>query len=467
MPPSEPEKLLVRSRKRKLDHTSSRDIVPIKDDPEAVSAHMNSLSSAPGATPETHGNQEISLRKPISSCDHKEKHHQCLAMYTLSQDQSNQCDSHYPGDSIKRPALTPARSNESKQQELIPSCSVCTYPCWNCGATDGPPRSPSPISERSSVSMDFSASLPGCNSQRGKKRKISGGKAYVGPKDELFASEILRRCGLKNPIYPTATMGSIFGGLQRPTESRVVIELDDQQLSAIATDVHIFETRRYDENTLAFLLVESLLKRDRFVDPFGPQTLLSLRRDRWKIDRAGPEIPGHEYYYDWIIEPDATYMVSVNMFEPRQRERMWASAADSFLLAEPHGVCPYLTVEYKSTAKGGKAEDAVNQVTVASIIWLNQRRNIKARSGSTDYGDLRHYAVIFPSNQAIILETTCSEDGYVRRELDRCFLVRPEELKRFIQWSNAIHSWGLGPNASAFREDVEKCLDRADGEKGL
>lgn len=426
-----------------------------KDDQEAVSAHITKLSAF-RADPEAQGNREMTLRELYYSDVNKKKDNGCVAMSSIPQDQSNQPDS-CNSDSIKRPVLTSAGDNELTRGQLIP-CPVCAYPCWNCRTIEGPPQAPSPVSEDSSGSMDSSNSPPENSIRPRKKRKLHEGREYLGPKDEQFAEEILQQCGLEIGIGQTASVGSIFDGLQQPTESRVFIDLDDQRLHAIAMDICIFDIRRYDEDALAFLLSDFLLKRDHFIDPRGPKAITSLRRDKWKFHETGPQIPGREYYYDWNMEPDVTYMVSTNMFDPRQRRRIRRLGVSSSLFAEPNGICPYLTIEYKSTAKGGKSQDAMNQVAAASIVWLNSRRRIRARSGSTVYEDLRHYAFTFPSDQAIVWETLCTQDGYVLRELDNCHLTTSEGLKRFIQWSNAIHAWGLGPNASTFNEDVENYL---------
>ena len=35
-----------------------------------------------------------------------------------------------------------------------------------------------------------------------------------------------------------------------------------------------------------------------------------------------------------------------------------------------------------------------------------------------------------------------------------------DDLKLYIEWNNAIHSWGIGANASSFKEDVVTLLGR-------
>ena len=36
-----------------------------------------------------------------------------------------------------------------------------------------------------------------------------------------------------------------------------------------------------------------------------------------------------------------------------------------------------------------------------------------------------------------------------------------ESLEDYIKWSNAIHAWGLGHNATSYQKDMEKLLRSA------
>ena len=244
------------------------------------------------------------------------------------------------------------------------------------------------------------------------------------------------------------------------TNSRVFLDPDTDSVREIARDFEVYHTRKYDENSLAFLASESLVLRDRYVGRHDAKALLSLRRDKRRPSMAGPEIPSHTHYYDWAIEPDATYAVSINMFELELRKQM-AMSIGSSLLVEPDGVCPYLTVEYKSTEKGGRRSDAQNQLAAASVVWLNQRKQIRRQLKRTENTDLKHYSVIIISNHFEVWEMSCDGEGFNFRRLDKGLpLDSVEGVRRYVEWSNAIHAWGLGPHASAFRKDVEAFLTR-------
>ena len=37
--------------------------------------------------------------------------------------------------------------------------------------------------------------------------------------------------------------------------------------------------------------------------------------------------------------------------------------------------------------------------------------------------------------------------------------TRIDDLRLYLEWSNAIHAWGLGANAQAFKEDIEALVE--------
>lgn len=115
---------------------------------------------------------------------------------------------------------------------------------------------------------------------------------------------------------------------------------------------------------------------------------MSLRRDKWRPGKDGPPVTTLEgYTYEWDIELDMTYMVALNLFERDLRDILSQANLD-WLLAESEGVCPYLTFELKRAEKSGKDSDAMYQISVASVLWLHQRKKLKDRLNSSDFSDL-------------------------------------------------------------------------------
>ncbi len=64
--------------------------------------------------------------------------------------------------------------------------------------------------------------------------------------------------------------------------------------------------------------------------------------------------------YDWDLEPDTTYAVSIRMFNLEYRKNLHLNAFQPWVAEKDVAVCPYLTVEYKSAGKGGKQTEATN-----------------------------------------------------------------------------------------------------------
>jgi hypothetical protein len=63
------------------------------------------------------------------------------------------------------------------------------------------------------------------------------------------------------------------------------------------------------------------------------------------------------------------YMVATTLFEEDLRSALIRPDLD-WLLDEPAGVCPHLTVELKCAEKSGKDSDAKYQISAASVLWL-------------------------------------------------------------------------------------------------
>jgi hypothetical protein len=135
-------------------------------------------------------------------------------------------------------------------------------------------------------------------------------------------------------------------------------------------------------------------------------------------------------------------------------------------LAESKAACPYLTIEYKCASKTGKKFHAFNQNACASIIWLLQRRTMRHDLG-LETADLRHYSIIFVDAQYEIWEARCEAETFPFAIMEFGDLRKVADVKELVKWSNAIHRWGLGPNATSFKADVLELLKRLDADPQL
>ena len=356
---------------------------------------------------------------------------------------------------------------ELLQPEEKRHCTNCGDPCWRCISSNTPPDLPAlhenQVSEHDSMEPP-STPASACTTSSGKKRKTyeTNGLKYVGPKDPEFESGILIPCGMvldrRAPSNLTPT--TIFGTQSSAPSSQVIIRKTQEELQDIIEDLNEHRNRQYDEHALTMICADSIILRDRNKcnDPFNDTEIIRAeRRDKWRPHKEGP-IAGGAYVYDWDLEPDATYTVSISMFNANDRSDLKSTTCERWL-AEKDSVCPYLTIEYKCSEKMGKTSHATYQTAAASMLWLHQRKQIRdALSESLD--NLRHYSITIFDSDYIISETRFRGIRYHIRMLAEGKLTKIDDFKAYIEWSNAIHIWGLGPNATSFKKDIQKLLER-------
>ena len=329
-------------------------------------------------------------------------------------------------------------------------------------------RSPSasltPSQDSNSTKSDTTQNTSSTSSRKKRERYLEAGMVYVGPKDENFQAAILdplgvfvssSRSGETKPI-------EIFGLQSSTPKSRVILNKQDNELAEITLDFQQYQRRQYDKHALSMLCSDSIVPRDRWIDaPLVGEDhniTTSVRRDKWKPKKEGPSIPVGGYTYDWDIEPDTTYGVSIRMFDVEDRRALRLEDCQPWL-AEGEAVCPYLTVEYKCRANNGKASEAKDQNTAASVLWLHQRKEIRQALG-LGLDDLKHFSITIVDSIYTVSEAQFRDGFYYLRDLVRGLLTTMDGLKLYIEWNNAIHSWGLGANASSFKEDIVILLDR-------
>ena len=228
----------------------------------------------------------------------------------------------------------------------------------------------------------------------------------------------------------------------------------------ISVQIMLYHRRRYNEATFTKLITNWLAPFDDYVEMDGLQLVTSLWREKWKPGKAGPYVSSQMgYIYDWDIEPDTTFMVASNLFEPSLREEI--SGPDlQWLLAEPSGVSPYLTFEIKTAERAGKESEAIHQISAAGAIWLHQRRQLKEELQASDFSDVRHYSIVINSMNYQIWEATYDRGRFVVQMIYYGSFSEPEGVVQYAKWSNAIHKWGLGTNARAFKRDVIALLEK-------
>lgn len=390
---------------------------------------------------------------------------------------------------LPEPAPTPtATPTPTPLKTLLPEsnwhCSNCGRPCWGCFSPPEVPPDVASLDEEEDIDRLRMRSVPTTPTESGtslntntttysKKRKkhAAGGLNYVCPRDKEFEDDIL--ASLEAQIFYKASVNfrplDIFGQQASTPDSCVVLSKTDDQLKRIMGDFAAYLARGYDEHALFTICANSIIPRDEFIhtdlDDEEQTFMISVRRDKWKPKKNGPPMQREigKPVYDWDIEPDTTYAVSIQIFESQHRKAL-TRKENQQLVAESGAVCPYLTVEYKCAEKTGKCKIAIHKVAAASILWMHQRQEIRQKLGLT-LADLRHYSITIVDHMYTIWEAYFREDKHRLRNLSHGDLTTMSGLKNYIAWANAIHTWGLGENASSFKKDIETHLERPRGQQ--
>ena len=298
------------------------------------------------------------------------------------------------------------------------------------------------------------------------------GIKFVGPRDQDFKDHILDTLGVIWAQHAQQnSKPSLFLRSQPLPQSKVMIRGDDKDLEGIRMDFKQYKARPYDEHALSTLCWDSIVLRDKWVEnplddgeAFENEEELvvknqepiktSVRRDRWKPQKQGPPMPeGSRFVYDWELEPNTSYAVSIRMFNLEYRKKLHLDAFQSWVAEKDVAVCPYLTVECKCSQM-----QATNQAIAAAVLWLYQRKNLRNTIGKT-YGGLSHFLITIVDSIYVISEGRLKGNEYIMREQVNGDLTRIDDLKLYIEWSNAIHAWGLGANAQNFKEDIETLVE--------
>ncbi|MCJ1405557.1 hypothetical protein MMC11_008785 [Xylographa trunciseda] len=380
----------------------------------------------------------------------------------------------------KSPNLEPCKPVRAEDNRYCPNCGSR---CWLCKLSSATPPDRLELRdeeelERFRMPADDASSTTDSPSTAtsSKKRKndhyASLGIKFLGPRDQGFKDHILDPLGVIWANRPQRNSEPPpFFKSQPPLESRVMIRSDDKDLERITTDFKEYKARPYDEHSLSTLCWDSLILRDTWVEnalanrqAFDNEEKLvvkgqepirtSVRRDKWKPHKQGPSMPEGRFVYDWELEPDTSYAVSIRMFNLEYRKKLHLEAFQLWVAEKDVAVCPYLTVEYKCSGKGGKQAQATNQGIAAAVLWLYQRKNLRSTIGKA-FDGLSHFLITIVDSIYVISEARLEDNEYIMCEQVTGDLTRIDDLKLYIEWSNAIHAWGLGSNASTFKEDIE------------
>ena len=386
----------------------------------------------------------------------------------------------------KRQSLLPESAPPTEPPKpLLPEsdwhCSNCGRPCWGCFTRPEVPPDIESLNEDKDIDqLRMASAAPSqggttqaatadntisTNTRNKRKRLEELGIQLVGPRDPPFKDYILTPLGVR--IYPSQSAGivpeDIFGKQEPDSKSRVILKKGDDELMQIALDFELWKRRKYDEHQLTLMCTDSIVPRDRWIDAPNDgedqNIKMSVRRDKWKPRKEGPSIPFGAYTYDWDLEPDSTYGVSIRMFDVEHRWELQFPDCHPWVAESETMVCPYLTIEYKCTEKTGKSSDATYQNAAASVIWLYQRKRIR-EALNRNLDGLKHFSASIVDENFSIWEAGFHSNHYYVRQIAKGDATSLDGVKRYIEWNNAIQTWGLGANADSFKEDIEALLEK-------
>lgn len=238
----------------------------------------------------------------------------------------------------KRPSSPIETAHDRNHLQPLPShngwhYSNCGFSCRLCRSSSESPLDLSvlddnPISEHESMNPPSTpASTSSARSNKRKKYKENEIK-FVGPKDAEFETAILNPCGvyLDGTGKPSnMTVEDVFGPQSTKISSRVLIHKDKKAMQGITEDFGQYIKGHYDEHTLTLICTDSIVPRDRYVYndlKDNNNYIRAVRRDKWKPGKKSPPNHGLLYTYDWDIEPDATYAVSIRLFDAKDQRTL-------------------------------------------------------------------------------------------------------------------------------------------------
>ncbi|KAL9607637.1 MAG: hypothetical protein Q9167_007471, partial [Letrouitia subvulpina] len=355
------------------------------------------------------------------------------------------------------------------------SCPNCGRHCWLCklSAASPPERlelrdnelEQARMASENPPSSTATSSSGSSNKKRKRNHYTQQGITFVGPRDPKFKDYILDPLGVyRARRSQSQSKPPLFLNSQTLPQSRVIIRRDEKDLKRIMMDFTECKERQYDEHSLTLICCDSIILRDGWVEndladeEDQELVLTSVRRDKWRPQKQGPTLPRSKFVYDWDLEPDSTYAVSIKMFNYEYRRKLHSDAFQPWVAEKDVSVCPYLTIEYKSSEKGGKMGQATNQAIAAAVLWLYQRKDLRKTVREASNG-LSHFIITLVDSNYITSEVRLKGDEYSVHRRITGDLTRLDDLKLYIEWSNAIHAWGLGANASSFKKDIEMLVE--------
>jgi hypothetical protein len=278
---------------------------------------------------------------------------------------------------------------------------------------------------------------------------------------------------------PANGLPEYYRNLSGLSETTLWLDADESFITDIVREYESMREYSLNEAEHATYAIENLLKRE-VRNAQLPVTrhwmaermiqLVAKPEKRWEqppvLDRAVAHKP---YHFD--IRPDCSYWISLQAFNPDYRETI----GEYVSVRKDRILCPYLTIEFKKDDTSSRK--ARNQVAVASALALYNRWKLKKDrldAAKKPWSErhkkvLKHYGITFTgrSFEFWCIEPTLDSQG----SWIGCRMYRLAQhtckssngVRRFVDWVNEIHRWGLTVHGPSCERDIKYCINSTPG----
>ena len=268
-------------------------------------------------------------------------------------------------------------------------------------------------------------------------------------------------------------------------DSTIWLDVSSLDTALIVSEYRLGETQNESEEFFSDCAKWFLLKKDRLED----SRLAETSRRTYQKFKSGPP-PDIKYPlpplmpttkpaifrpYEFRINPDMTFYLSLKAVNPQYRFEVFRFTP----VVSECAIAAYFTIQFKKD--NHTAEQAQNQATAASAMWLYHRVVLRKKRldaekvdpSASHFEELKHYTITLRGLFYTIWVTVPSMNadgewkGCTMRKLCNANFGSEEMVIKFAQWVNEIHNWGLGSWADGIIDDIKIVLRNSLGARGV
>ena len=203
-------------------------------------------------------------------------------------------------------------SSQTNTSNIV--CNRCSFPCWRC-TVEVATLHPSSTHQSEEV---YDKTMPE-SSQTKSSAKRKRSSSHCDPKHPQFGGKILPEIPL---IITWLRKKHINEGIPNKetgfdTNSKVLLDFTETtKVKKIIASINQIAVLALDETNLRAVLVRDLTPTDLLISKDDPDIeKVSLCLSNWEHHSiVQPKIVNGEFSFDWVLQPDLTYMSSINAF---------------------------------------------------------------------------------------------------------------------------------------------------------